>query len=81
MEGLAQFFLAVGVHICGVKVVDAAVIGPADQFYRVGLGDTLDRQRAEGRFGDVQLCAAQPDLFHISFLLFFLRTGRKIFPR
>ena len=66
MESLSQFFLTVGVHIGGVEIVDTALIGSANQFHSAGLGDALNRQCAKGRFGDVQLRAAQPDLFHIS---------------
>ena len=64
VQGLAQLFLAVGVHIGGVEVVDAAIHGPADQLHRVRLGDPLDGQGAEGCLGDVQLRAAQSDFFH-----------------
>ena len=71
VEGLSQLLLAVCVHIGGVKVVDAGVVGPADQLHRVRLGDPLDGQRAERRLGHQQARFSQSDLLdfhtHISF--------------
>ena len=64
LQGLTQLFLTVGVHICGVEVVDTALIGPADQLHRLGGGDPLDGQGAEGGLGDLELRAAQSDGLH-----------------
>ena len=66
LQGLAQFFLAVGVHVGGVEVVDPAVYGPADQLHRVGRGNPLDGQGAEGRLRHHQFRPPQSDFFHNS---------------
>ena len=66
VEGLSQFFLAVGVHIRGVEIVDPRLIGPADQLHRVRLGDPLNGQGAERRLGHQQAGAAQSDFLHDS---------------
>ena len=75
-QGLAQLFLAVGVHIRGVKVVDPAVYGPADQLYRVGLGNPLDGQGAESRPRHHQFRAPQSDLFHTILLYVCIYRGQ-----
>ena len=76
LQGLAQLFLTVGVHIRGVKVVDSAVYGPADQLHRVRLGNPLDRQSAEGCLRHHQFRASQSDFFH-EVLLFIAGPGTK----
>ena len=60
----AQLLLAVRVHVGRVEIVDARLIGPAYQLHRVGLGNALDGQRAEGGLGHIQLRAAQSDFLH-----------------
>ena len=82
LKGNAQLFLAVGVGVGGVKIVDAALVSLADQLHRVRLGNALDGQGAEGCLGHPKVCAAESDLFHVgsscsrrSGAEFFLSTG------
>ena len=64
-QGLTQFFLAVRIHIGSVKVIDASVNCPTEQPHRICLWNPLNGQSSKSGLGNVQLCTAQPDSFHI----------------
>ena len=64
VKGSAQFLFTVGISIGGIKIIDAGFIGSANQLHSVRMADTLNRQGAERRLGDIQLRASQSDLIH-----------------
>ena len=65
VEGLTDLLLAVGIHVGGIEIVDAALIGPAQQLPGGFVTDALHRQRAEGGLGNVELRPTQADFWDI----------------
>ena len=64
MQGLSDFFLAVGIGVGRIKIVDAGIIGTAQQPLCVGGTDALNRQSAKSSFRDPKVCFSQSNFFN-----------------